>query len=120
MDTEKAREIIFDNYMCNENSFIFLLHEKSRFSEEKFREFCDSIAVLAETEKSGSDLTMQINNSYQYLLREIIYHFDPDDLSRIDDFPANYNDYIEKVEAALVAYHRGKKAIYDDFLKLQE
>lgn len=109
MNTEKAVKIIFDNYMCNENSFIFLLHEKSRFSEEKFMEFCDSIAILADTEKRGSDLTMQINKSYQYFLREIIYHFDPDDLSKIEDFPANYNDYIEKIDAALLAYHKGKK-----------
>ena len=58
-------------------------------------------------EQSEKDLkmTMKICRSYQYVLREMIYHFDPNDCFQ-GCFPRNYNDYIERLDYAIEAYFK--------------
>ena len=116
MSIEAARKIISDNCFCEENSFVFLLHEYCRFSAEKFWEYYDSIAELAgiDTSEKDSELTMRINLSYQRILKEIIAHFDPNDAAVFENFPDNYNEYIERLDFAVLAYFSGDISLIDD------
>lgn len=114
MTVETALKIIYDNNSCNENSFVYLLHEDCIFSIEKFWEYYDSIAVLAETDAKDPELTMQINLSYQRILKEFIAHFDPNDVAVMENFPDNYTEYIERIDRAILAYYSGNIRLLED------
>ena len=110
MTKREAAEIIDRNYDCLEKSLIYSLHEKSKFSEKRFREFYDSVMCLAEDAKangSSTETAMKITWVYQHILKEFIYHFDKYDLSVLKKLPTNYNDYTERLDYAMDAYFRG-------------
>lgn len=113
MNTEEAQKVIFDNDNCNENSFIYYLHEKCYFSIEKFWEFYDSIIAWIGEEKKA-DITKKITEIYQKMLKEMIYHFDPLDILVIANFPENYTEYIERIDFALLAYDTDNRDLIDD------
>lgn len=122
MKVEDAKRIIHSNYKAENNSFMFFLHEKELFSEEAFWEFYESITalVLCNEEKS-IEITEQIVQSYQRLLKYIVFHFDPDDNFVLENFPKNYVDYLERIEYAIMAYHSGNaKLTDDDIFELQK
>lgn len=121
MTVEHAKQILLDNYKTKNNSFMFYLHERGYFSEEKFWEFYESVTVLVINNVNSSEITAQITNSYQNLLRYIIFHFDPKDDYVLDNFPGNYIDYLERIEYALMAYSSGNvKLIDDDIFELKK
>lgn len=114
MEIEKARKIISDNYNCNENSFVYCLYEKCYFSIEKFWEYYESIASFVGVNEKNAEITREITDSYQRILKEIIFHFDPMDLAVMDNFPENYTDYIERIDYALLAYYTGNLDLLDN------
>lgn len=114
MTIENAKKIIEDNYLCNENSFIYFLYEESCFSVESFWAYYESIAALAGEAEKDPEITRQITHSYQRILKEFLYHFDPVDISVLDNFPENYPDYIERIDFALQAYYSGDTDLLDD------
>ncbi len=116
MTIEEARRIISDNYNGRENSLIYALHEEEYFSVPKFWEYYNSIAALAglDAGEKSLALTMQITETYQQLLKEIIYHFAPDDLAVIDNFPEDYNDYIDRINIAVFAYFSNNVGMLDE------
>lgn len=110
MTTETAIKILNGNLRGEEGSFVFKLYQDEKFSKKRFWELYDSVIALAENAKiSGRDLetAYKITRVYQRVLKEMIYHFDKNDLSRLKKFPKNYNDYIERLEGAVDAYFRG-------------
>lgn len=112
MTIENATKVILDNYFCNENSLVYYLHENSYFSNEKFWEFYESITAFASKEKDV-EITRKITSIYQKILKELIYHFDPIDASVLANFPENYNDYIERLDLALLAYYTDNVDLLD-------
>lgn len=116
MTIEAARKVLSDNYECRKNSFIYSLYEKCCFSVEKFWEYYDSIAVLSglSAGEKNAELTMQVTETYQRMLKEIIYHFAPDDLAVIDNFPDNYNAFIDRIDLAVSAYFSNNIGMLDD------
>ena len=114
MKIENARKIILDNYNCNENSFVYFLHEECYFSIEKFWEYYESIATFVGTIKKSPEITRQITQSYQRILKEMIAHFDPMDVAVMDNFPENYPDYIERIDFALLAYYTDNLDLLDN------
>lgn len=116
MTIAASRKIISDNCFCEENSFVFLLHECCQFSVEKFWEYYDSIAALAgiDITEKNFELTMQINLGYHRILKEIIAHFDPNDGVVFEKFPSNYYGYIERLDFAVLAYFSGDISLVDD------
>ncbi len=122
MTVEIAKQIIRDNYKGENNSFLFYLHEKSDFSVESFWEFYESITALALCgEEKTMEITEQISQCYQRLLKYIIFHFDPKDDYVLENFPVNYIDYMERIDYAVMAYFSGNaKLIDDDIFELQK
>lgn len=105
-----AAEVINRNYMCHENSLVYDLHETGIFSGCHFWEFYDSVIVLAKeagTHGQSMETAMKITFVYQYILKTMIYHFDDGDLFHIKAFPADYTEYLERLDDAMDAYFRG-------------
>ena len=114
MTLENARKIISDNYNCNKNSFVYFLHEESYFSIEQFWKFYESIAAFVGVTEKSSEITRQITQNYQRILKEMIFHFDPTDGSVLDNFPENYINYIERIDLVLLAYYTDNIRLLDN------
>ncbi len=106
---ENAKQIIEDNYNIANDSFLFFLHELDRFCADKFEQLCQSVETLAEF-CDDPVLTRKITHCYQNTLKEIIYHFNPNDSSVIADMPENYAEYLEMLDCALARFYLGRKA----------
>jgi hypothetical protein len=120
MDKTTAKQIITDNHNAANGSFIYLLHEKSRFSPERFWDYYDSVAALVTTDDKTPELTKLITDNYQRILKYLVFHLDPDDDYVIKDFPKNYMPYIERLEYVLMAYHTiDTRLISEDIFELK-
>ena len=73
------------------------------FSVEKFWEYYASVAALEGLDigQKTLELTMYISCSYQLILQEMIFHFDPNDIAVIEKFPLNYTAFIERIDFAV-------------------
>jgi len=122
MKVEIAKQIIRNNYKGENNSFMFFLHEKNYFCVETFWEFYESITVMALCgEEKSNEITEQITQNYQRLLKYIIFHFDPNDDFILENFPINYIDYLQRIEYALMAFFSGNARLLDnDIFELQK
>lgn len=107
MTKDNALKIIDDNYNASNDSFLFWLHERDSFRADRFEALCDAVEALSG--KQNPVLTQNINFCYQGILKEIIYHFNPNDSSEIMDFPENYTDYLAMFDGALARYYLGGK-----------
>lgn len=119
MTVSEAMAVLEKNVNGAEKSFIYSLHERGKFSEKRFWEFYDSVITLAKVAViAGRDIetARKITQTYQRVLKEMIWHFDKKDLSKLKKFPKNYNGYIERLDDAVDAYFRGvfiDEAFYD-------
>lgn len=110
MTVSEAMAVLEKNTDCSENSLIYSLHEQDKFSKKRFWEFYDSVITLAKVAViTGKDFetARKITVIYQHVLKEMIWHFDKKDVSRLKKLPKNYNDYIERLDGAVDAYFRG-------------
>ena len=116
MDKEYAKKVIFDNCYGRYGSLVDSLYNDGIFSNEKFWDYHNSIVTLAalRSEEKTFELTMQINMSYQRILKEFLWHFDPNDIAHFDGFPKNYTDYIERLDFAVLAYFNGDLSLVSD------
>ena len=108
MTSDEALKIVNDNYAAANDSFLFYLHERDRFSADKFEALCQSVEALAAC-SDDAVLTRKITHCYQNILKEIIYHFNPNDSSVIADMPENYAEYLENFDCALARYYAGSE-----------
>lgn len=111
MTVKEAKAILEKNAGCAEDSLIDSLHECELFSKKRFWEFYDCVITLAQDAlKSGRDFetARKITLVYQRILKEMVWHFDKRDLSKLRKFPnKRYNSYIERLDNAVDAYFRG-------------
>ena len=49
MNIEKAKQILLDNCNVKENTFTYIMYEKSRFPKDEFQLVYDSIMCLRKT-----------------------------------------------------------------------
>lgn len=106
MTEENARKIIERNFQCSEGSLIYSLHERNLFSTELFWDLSDSITTVVNMSLYEEQLTEQISSCYQFILKNLIWHFDPKDECSIKDLPVNYVEYIDWLDMVILAYYR--------------
>ncbi len=114
MTIEQAKRIIEANYSMQENSLSLLMYDECVFSTDAFWVFYDAISYLVKNGIKNEKITTQIVVGYQRFLKEIIWHFDPNDIATKKDFPENYNDYIERLDYAVRAYLENNPQWLDD------
>lgn len=102
-EKEDARRLIEENYKATNNSFLCFLHEKDLFDIDAFVQLLDSINSL---EEGKANVLEQLNFIQKETLKHIIYHFDPDDNSRITNLPEDYWAYLSGLEDAVGKYAR--------------
>lgn len=110
MTVSEAMAVLEKNVNCSENSLIYSLHELGRFSKKRFRELYDSVITLAKVAvMTGRDMetARKITFVYQWVLKEMIWHFDKKDVSKLKKFPKDYYGYIARLDDAVDAYFRG-------------
>lgn len=100
-------KVLNDNFKAENNSFLYYLHEESFFDEIAFSELCSSLSSLCHTHPHNKVVSAQICFVYGQVLRHIIYHFDPGDLSRISNLPYHYSEALEALERIITTYFSG-------------
>ena len=113
MTVNKARLVLHKNANCSENSLVYSLYKRGRFSRKRFWEFYDCVITLAKDAlKNGRDINTaeKITKVYQWVLKEIIYHFDKKNgFTALKKFPnKKYHVYLERLDYAVNAYFNGK------------
>ena len=114
MTIDQAKHIIEANYSMQKNTLTLLMYDDCVFSTNAFWAFYDAIACVTRAFVKNEVLTTQITVVYQKFLKEIIYHFAPNDVATMKSFPENYNDYIERLDYAVRAYLETKPEWLDD------
>lgn len=99
-----ALKILNDNFEAENHSFLYYLHEKDYFHETAFDELCSCISSLCCLYPHDEIVSAQICFIYGQVLRHIIYHFDPGDMSRISNLPSTYNEKLETLERIVAEY----------------
>ncbi|MGL5674913.1 MAG: hypothetical protein ACRDDX_00700 [Cellulosilyticaceae bacterium] len=105
-----TRDVLQRNYRGEEGSFVYYLHEEAQFNKESFWEYYDCICELGKKchgEKFKQQIVTEVNYTYAFILKSILYHFAPNDVYRIKYFPRiNYNYYIERLDLAIEAFFK--------------
>lgn len=91
-------KVLQDNFEAKDNSFLYYLHEENFFHEKAFAELCSCISSLCHVHLHDEEVSAQICFIYGQVLRHIIYHFDPSDLSQISNLPSNYQEKLDVLE----------------------
>ena len=102
-EKEDTLRLIEENYKAANNSFVYLLHERDLYDTDAFARLLDCINSLDEGEET---ILEQLNAILRETLKHIIYHFDPDDSSRIPNLPEDYWAYLTDLEDAVGKYAR--------------
>ncbi|MDF2587637.1 MAG: hypothetical protein K0S41_1478 [Anaerocolumna sp.] len=110
-DNMHSAKILDNNYNSIEGSFIYYLHEESKFDKVSFWKYYNclrEIALQSINKGIDRDVSIKINVTYRFILESILYHFAPDDLYRIKNFPRKkYNLYLERLRYAVDGYFSG-------------
>ena len=99
-----ALEILEDNYVLQNNSFLYYLREKSLFNKEAFKQLYDSIYALSEQNVEISAVALKIHMIHYKIIEAFMYHFDTDDAYQIKNLPDNYNKILAQLEKAVAFY----------------
>lgn len=100
---EDALRLIEENYKAANDSFLYFLHERDLFDIDAFAKLLDSINSL---EEGKENILERLNVIQKEILKHIIYHFDPNDSSRITNLPEDYWAYLTGLEDAVGKYTR--------------
>ena len=79
-----------------ENTFLYLLHEEGIFDERLFLEYIESVSRVT-IENTEKDVIKTIIERNEYILRNALYHFLPDDVYIMKNFPSNMSEYVELI-----------------------
>ena len=96
-------DIITDNYYALNHSFLYYLHEKDNFNIDAFYKLINYIDFLP---KKQDNITLQLMIIQNEILKHIIYHFDPKDISKITNLPDNYLEHLSTLELSIKKYFR--------------
>ncbi|MDE5825541.1 MAG: hypothetical protein K2H91_12775 [Lachnospiraceae bacterium] len=102
-ERDTVLNVIEDNCKAANNSFLYYLHERDVFDIEAFTKLLDCINVLEEKQE---DMLEQLYFIQNETLKHIIYHFDPNDMSRITNLPDDYWDYLLDLENTIGNFKR--------------
>lgn len=117
---EKTLSIIDANYCGKPDSLLGEINDHSFFCNDKFWELYDSILLLVKQKYYDDGITVHISLCYQRLLKEIIYHFSDKDMSNIENFPNDYNGYLERMDYVIHAlYLESEAAMSEDLFELK-
>ena len=91
--------IVRKNIECEEeNTFLYQLHEESIFDERLFHEYIESVGLI-NSENTDKERIVAVIEMNDYIIYTAIYHFLPEDLFIMKNFPLNMGKYIEQIRS---------------------
>ena len=81
----------------DENTFLYLLHEEGIFDEDLFHEYMESVSYV-DIENTEKEVIKKIIVRNEYIVRNALCHFLPDDVYTMKNFPSRMSDYIAKID----------------------
>ena len=115
MDIEEAKQILSDNFDSDkDNTFTYIMYEKSRFPKEQFWQVYESIECLVKNKVFSRELAEQVTYCYDRFLKEIIYHLDGGRIHILRDLPENFYAYIERFDDIKLRFYRGSCELSDE------
>lgn len=96
-------EVIHHNFKGMKGSFIHDLHERNQFNHAAFKDYVQAIVLLTESAQSAEAvdrvLMEQVFMTYSYTLKSVMWHFDMNDQSVIDNLPEEQLfEYVDRLE----------------------
>ena len=101
--------IVLKNIACEPGTFIYQLHEESRFDPNLFQAYYAGLRGISAADTDMATL-LKIISTNTFILRCLIYHFLPEDLYVIKNLPSDISDYVQKID---VANHHLMQSISD-------
>ena len=103
-------QIILDNEVATNNSFLYYLHEINRFDVEQFDVLCKAISDITTDFdiKENKAIAYKVHFIYTQIIYHILYHFNPNDLSCIENLPADFPEHLDKLDVLVhnFLYHK--------------
>ena len=81
----------------DKNTFIYLLHEEGIFDKILFQEYMESLSHV-NIENTEKETIKKIIERNEYILRNIIYHFLPDDMYVMKNIPSDIGNFVAKID----------------------
>jgi hypothetical protein len=94
----KEKNLMEDIRRADHFSFLYYLHEEKDFRVDALVVFCN---YLEKMESVSIEQLRDLRWIENQILRHLVYHFDPNDLSRIRNLPTNYCEELEAFEQAV-------------------
>lgn len=107
MDISKAHKVLDNNEKAIGNSFLYFLHECSRFDQEAYQEYYKCLKILGK-HKCSSKTINTLAHIHPYILSCFIYHFDANDSYEIKEIPQEYGNYLEDINIAFQNVFKSK------------
>lgn len=109
----QAIQVINDNYMGQNGSFVYHLHEDKIFKTDKYWLLYNSIRQVCLNKDSidKKSLDKKIFDIHSYLLRATIWHLSPDDLSVIQGPQEGLGLYVERLNTLISASYFGESLL---------
>jgi hypothetical protein len=114
-------ETLINNYKGEEGSFIYSLHERSYFDKDLYWNYYNCIVNITESlldKPADEEISKMIFDTYNYLLKSIIYHFSVNDLRIIDNLPLEeIHQYIERLSIRISQGYFEKRHIDEEIFE---
>ena len=79
-----------------ETTFLYQLHEQNIFDKSLFQEYIENVG-LVNAENTEKEMIVSIIETNDYIIRNALYHFLPDDAHVMKNFPSNFGDCLEQI-----------------------
>jgi len=113
--------LIKNNVELQENSFLYKLHESSEFSIDMLEKITGEIVELVKRSVDLSDLDIILYSQalffiYKMATTNIIYHFNPNDLYRVNDLDKDYQLYLDRFSFSLEMFLKRDYESINDYV----
>lgn len=114
----ESLEELKKNNECQEGCFIYSLHEKDYFNEDLFWKYYNSICEISNyyrDKELDTDITKMIFHTYNYFLKSLIWHFSPNDVSKLRNIPLyRLRLFVERLSVTVQYGYFGREFIDED------
>lgn len=92
-------QIILDNAIAVNHTFMYYLHERKQFDIEQFNVLMKAIISISNDfeKKENKDIAYKIHFIHAQIIYHILYHFAPNDCYNIENLPPDYQNYLDEL-----------------------
>lgn len=110
-------KILKNNYNCESNTFIYMLHERSVFDVDLYWKYYNAVFEISEAclnKPLDNNISKMIFDTYSYFLKSVMYSFSSEDLYEIENCPSNIHSYVERLADRISIVYFGKEQLNEE------